>query len=79
MRLPDRPTRPGESSARERWEAAMAKALRERSDLVPDYLRLLAENPELCHVATQRENSYFPTGWPELSKALSAAEESAHD
>jgi len=71
MRLPNRPRRPGESSARERWETAMAKALGERPDLIPGYLRLLSEDPDLCHFATQQENTYSGTGWPELSKALS--------
>lgn len=67
---PNRPRRAGEERAREAWQAAMAARLSRRPDLVEPYLTILAGHPELALWATERENSYRGSGWPDLSRRM---------
>jgi hypothetical protein len=65
------PARPGESFARERWQADMGRAIRARierggSDVSGKLLAVLDANPGFCVEATREENMYRNSGWPKL-------------
>jgi hypothetical protein len=68
--LQNRPKLIGEDRARLAWQEAMAKALRDRPDLVKPFVALLIANPDLCEFATRREHAYGNQGWPDLSRKL---------
>jgi hypothetical protein len=64
------PRKPGSTGARSAWERAMCQRLRDRPDLVEEYMQILNERPDLCDFATEEERQCGGAGWPKLSERL---------